>query len=418
MSIGTRSLWRRRLALGLLVVLGAVAASSRVDARSPTDALHDTFTDANRLLAHRACATERTSCVESILRIVERVFAFPDAAEMALGREWARRSSSERAEFTRLFAALLERSFVLAIATRASLATGIELHVQEEVIDGERATVRTSLAGRDGFDVPIDYHMIVRDGRWLIRDVALDGVSTVGNYQAQFSRILRTSPYEELLARVRARTEAMTMLTAGGDGPPVVDDGTAGADSRTAGVESRSASADRHVAVGDRVTGRDDRAVAGDRPVGGDAGRSFALDGERIPSEQPRVVAIQPTTDGHTTAERAAPARVDNHHAAGTPTPAKAQGSAPSTRPRLVASTSYWVQVGAFQSADTASRVVTKLRAQRFAARIVRTSGDEREQRRLSRVQVGPFPDRESAGTALRALEQHGFRPFVAIEPG
>jgi cell division septation protein DedD len=89
----------------------------------------------------------------------------------------------------------------------------------------------------------------------------------------------------------------------------------------------------------------------------------------------------------------------------------------PATRTRLADTSTYWVQVGAFESAGTASRLAAKLRAQRFAARVVPAGSEGRDRGRWSRVQVGPFPDRERAGPAVRALEQQGFRPFVAIEP-
>ena len=49
----------------------------------------------------------------------------------------------------------------------------------------------------------LDYKMNRPGTAWLIRDVAIDGVSLVENYRAQFARVLRRSSDAELLERLR-----------------------------------------------------------------------------------------------------------------------------------------------------------------------------------------------------------------------
>jgi phospholipid transport system substrate-binding protein len=48
-----------------------------------------------------------------------------------------------------------------------------------------------------------------RAGHWLVYDVAVEGVSLVGNYRDQFNSIIRTSSYPELVRRTRARVDAL-----------------------------------------------------------------------------------------------------------------------------------------------------------------------------------------------------------------
>jgi peptidoglycan-associated lipoprotein len=74
----------------------------------------------------------------------------------------------------------------------------------EDVAEERVAIVRTKVQARDGSDVRLDYVMTNADEAWLVHDVVIDGVSLVENYRAQFARILRTSSYANLAARLQA----------------------------------------------------------------------------------------------------------------------------------------------------------------------------------------------------------------------
>jgi phospholipid transport system substrate-binding protein len=44
------------------------------------------------------------------------------------------------------------------------------------------------------------------DGGWRVYDVSFEGMSLVGNYRAQFNKIIRGSSFDELVARLEAKT--------------------------------------------------------------------------------------------------------------------------------------------------------------------------------------------------------------------
>jgi hypothetical protein len=52
--------------------------------------------------------------------------------------------------------------------------------------------------------------MVYQGNRWLVRDIAIDGVSLITNYRAQFGRVIKASSYRDLVVRIqeRAGTEA------------------------------------------------------------------------------------------------------------------------------------------------------------------------------------------------------------------
>jgi phospholipid transport system substrate-binding protein len=44
-----------------------------------------------------------------------------------------------------------------------------------------------------------------RDDRWRMYDVLIENVSLVASYRSQFDRVIRTSSYEDLVRRLKAR---------------------------------------------------------------------------------------------------------------------------------------------------------------------------------------------------------------------
>jgi len=65
--------------------------------------------------------------------------------------------------------------------------------------------VDTRVVGGEGSPIKIDYKLHLTGEQWMVYDAVIDDVSVVGNYRAQFARVLRTSSLEELLQSLRAK---------------------------------------------------------------------------------------------------------------------------------------------------------------------------------------------------------------------
>jgi phospholipid transport system substrate-binding protein len=137
-----------------------------------------------------------------ILRaITDGVFDWTEMAKRSLGRHWAARTRTEQQEFVTLFRELLERAYVGKIERYS----GEPVAYVGEVVDGDVTTVRTRITTRQNQEVPIDYRMYRDGGRWRVYDVLIESISLVNNYRTQFDGIIKTSSYEELVKRLRAR---------------------------------------------------------------------------------------------------------------------------------------------------------------------------------------------------------------------
>jgi phospholipid transport system substrate-binding protein len=56
-----------------------------------------------------------------------------------------------------------------------------------------------------GSEVPVDYRLHMTNGRWLVYDVIIEGVSLISNYRTQFNKVVQTESYPALVQKLRAK---------------------------------------------------------------------------------------------------------------------------------------------------------------------------------------------------------------------
>jgi len=194
----------RRVPAAALALL--LAACGDVWAGPPTETLRDAFAAVNYLLQDLQLQENSDERLAEIRGVVGDHFDLREAARLALGREWETRTPAERDEFVQLYADLLRHAYFSGIAARARVQGGLVVNYRDETIEGDRAAVVTTVVGRDGGEIPVEYRMRKDGDRWLVYDVVIAGVSLATNYRAQFARVIRSSSYPELVAQVRAKT--------------------------------------------------------------------------------------------------------------------------------------------------------------------------------------------------------------------
>ena len=180
-------------------VLSAIAAvltlATIAVAAAPTDELK---TRIDRVLTLLDEPGDRRA---DIRKVAEEIFDFDEMSRRALGPHWNGRTPAERREFVTLFEDLLERTYL----TRVESGRGGRVQYTGEVIDGDEATVRTRIEPPQRAEIPVDYRMHRRDGRWQIYDVNIEGVSLINNYRSQFNAVIQSSSYAALVERLRSK---------------------------------------------------------------------------------------------------------------------------------------------------------------------------------------------------------------------
>ena len=197
--------WKSSIGVVVLSLVLQTGAPSAAVAGTPTEQLRGSIDKVLRLVGDPAIRREPIRERRAALRkIADEIFDWGETAKRSLGMHWREHTPAEREEFVRLFADLLERSYM----TKVELYDGERIGYAGDTIDGDQAIVRTRLVNKQGGEMAVNYRMVNRDERWKVYDVEIEGVSLVANYRTQFNSLLRRSTYPELVRALRAKTTA------------------------------------------------------------------------------------------------------------------------------------------------------------------------------------------------------------------
>jgi len=197
----------RALAWAIAIVLATMMTpTGEARAGTPSDQLRTHIERAVKVLEDPELAKEGKTAERraAIRRIANDIFDFTETTRRALGQHWQPRTPQEREEITRLFADLLERSYIGKI----EMYSGEKIQFLGDTIERDQATVRTKLVTKQGAEIPVDYRLHRAAGdRWLTYDVSIEGVSLVANYRTQFNKIIQTSSYKDLVKKMKAKQD-------------------------------------------------------------------------------------------------------------------------------------------------------------------------------------------------------------------
>lgn len=190
--------------IAVLIGLWLAFAADPGYAGAPTDSMKTTVDEVLRIVREDELkrpdkAEERRQMLE---QVVEARFDYQEMSRRALGAPWKTLSDQEKQEFVSLFRTLLTNSYADKIETYS----GEGVQYLNERTEKEYAEVRTKvLSGKT--EIPLDYRLINKANDWRVYDVVVDGVSLVNNYRGQFTKIIRSSSYADLVEQLRKKSE-------------------------------------------------------------------------------------------------------------------------------------------------------------------------------------------------------------------
>ena len=188
--------YRRALVLAVLLALAPGLPNGAL-AGEPTDQLRSEIDQLYRALQQPAPSRNGEREARDVL---DRMFDWTRMAEASLRGHWQQRTAAERAEFTGLFADLFRRVYV----SRIHVVDASKFQYLGDVIDRERATVKTKILTKQGSTIDVDYTVRLGDGqRWRVQDVRVEQVSLIDNYRTQFNTFIARTSYEALVQKLR-----------------------------------------------------------------------------------------------------------------------------------------------------------------------------------------------------------------------
>ncbi len=141
----------------------------------------------------------REELYEKLRGIAHDKFDWNEIAKRSLGLYWRKRSQDEKKEFTALLTKLLVHNYIKKILDNYA---GEKVLYDKEIIDGERALVKTRIINKAEKEISVGYRLLKKEKKWIAYDLIIEGVSLVKNYRVQFYTIIRKSSYNELIKKI------------------------------------------------------------------------------------------------------------------------------------------------------------------------------------------------------------------------
>jgi len=136
------------------------------------------------------------------LKVAEETLAIQDLAKRVLGDQWGKLNASEQKNFTQLLVQLFQK---IAYPKSAEFFGDLKIDYTGEKMNGNGAVVETKVSHPKEGQVGIDYQLLQVNGRWMINDVLLDGVSLATNVQSQMQQVIAKESYQGLIKRMREK---------------------------------------------------------------------------------------------------------------------------------------------------------------------------------------------------------------------
>ncbi len=190
--------WRIRTVLGMcLIAVWGICGAAAEEAGDPV-ATVQSLLRAVRVLAEPA---DKKAEAEAI-RQISGTFDVVGLSKACLRKTWEELPPEERKNFVALLREVLEK---VAYPKSAKFFTDTEMEVEEVTREGGKAEVSTLVVHPEEGEVEVGYCLEWLDGKWLIEDILLDGVSLRVDLRSQTQKILRDESYEELKRRLREK---------------------------------------------------------------------------------------------------------------------------------------------------------------------------------------------------------------------
>jgi phospholipid transport system substrate-binding protein len=142
---------------------------------------------------------------ELIKTIIAKNFEFDQMAEGALRSYWKELDEKQRAVFKSIFKDLFQDSYTRLVLD--FLKEEKILYNGEEV--QQQGTMVKTVIIRAQEQIPVDYILMREKAGWRVRDVRIDGVSIVENYQKSFARVIKRESYDALLKKMQLQQQAI-----------------------------------------------------------------------------------------------------------------------------------------------------------------------------------------------------------------
>jgi phospholipid transport system substrate-binding protein len=189
----------------ILLLLTVALFTSSVAFATPTDDLKRTVDEVVRIVADKEMKKNEVKRRQALKKTISTIFDYSEMAKRSMGKHWNQRTAAEKKHFTELFATLLENSY----AGKIESYNNEKIVYLRETVDGDYSEIKSKVVTTARDEFTLDYRLFKQDGKWMVYDVVIEGVSLVSNYRSQFNKIITANGYDRLVKKLQSKNEEL-----------------------------------------------------------------------------------------------------------------------------------------------------------------------------------------------------------------
>jgi len=175
---------------------------------TPLDDVKKTVDEVVRIIADKDMKKHVQQRRQALKKTISTIFDYNEMAKRSLGKHWNQLTPEDKKQFAELFAVLLENSY----AGKIESYNNEQIVYVKEQLDGDHAEIRSKVVTAKRDEFTLDYRMTSHNGKWMVYDVVVEGVSLVSNYRSQFSRVITASGYGGLIKKLEVKNSELKSL--------------------------------------------------------------------------------------------------------------------------------------------------------------------------------------------------------------
>ncbi|WP_437793008.1 MlaC/ttg2D family ABC transporter substrate-binding protein [Sorangium sp. So ce693] len=134
--------------------------------------------------------------------VFDEMLDYSALAEASLGGEWAARTDAEKKQFSELLKQLVRKAYERNL--KKTLDFNVE-YLGETDSKGVMTVKTKAVSKKDAREEPVEiaFKLSQKGGAWLVQDIVTEGVSLVGSYRAQFTKIIKKDGFPALIQKMK-----------------------------------------------------------------------------------------------------------------------------------------------------------------------------------------------------------------------
>ncbi len=189
----------------ILILLMLLSSPQLLYATTATETMHNTINEVLTILKNPALKGDEhlKTKKEKLWPIMDRTFNYTMLSRQALGKIWHSITPIQQKEFIRLYSTLLGATYMNRVISYGDEKVVI---TKEMPLSDSISEVQTIISSQNQ-DIPVFYRLNLKNKKWLVFDVVIEGVSLTRNYRSQFKNFLSKNNMDDLLRVLKKKTQ-------------------------------------------------------------------------------------------------------------------------------------------------------------------------------------------------------------------